>query len=80
MKQYYQCRMRRGNQELTAWIEERGAKVGAKVELKPTGDFWEVLSVGVGLPEDLLKEHQKMHRKSLVSVEPMAPAKNVGKL
>jgi hypothetical protein len=72
MKQYVQCRMRRGTQETTAWIEERGAKVGAKVELKPTGELWEVRMVGTSLPEDLFKEHQKMHRKSLPSVEPMS--------
>jgi hypothetical protein len=31
--QFYQCRFRRGSERTVAWIEARGAKVGAKVEL-----------------------------------------------
>ena len=34
MATYYQCRFRRGDPETIAWIEERGAKIGALVELK----------------------------------------------
>ena len=73
MKLYYQCRLQRVDRPTVtqAWIEERGAKVGAKVELKPTGSFWEVLTVGNSMPEDMLRKHQSDHRKSFASIEAM---------
>lgn len=71
-KQYFQCRLRRGNGETLGWIEARGAKVGASVELLPSREFWEVVEVfELGLPEDMLKEQQRLHRNSLPSVEGM---------
>jgi hypothetical protein len=55
-----------------AWIEERGAKLGAQVELLPSREWWEVSAVHRHtLPEDALKEHQRLHRGSLPSVERM---------
>ncbi|OBK49421.1 hypothetical protein A5656_28465 [Mycobacterium gordonae] len=73
MKQFYQCRLRRGNTETTAWIEARGAKLGATVELLPSREVWEVAQVYEhGLPEDVLKENQRLNRGSLPSVERMA--------
>ena len=72
MKQYLQCRLQRGASETTGWIEARGAKVGATVELLPSGEMWEVAEVFKhGLPEDVLKETQKLNRKSLPSVQAM---------
>lgn len=76
MKQYYQCRLKRADHPAsiytTGWIEARGAKVGAKVEILPARDLWEVTEVFThGMPEDILKEHQRMHRGSLPSVERM---------
>jgi hypothetical protein len=67
--QYYQCRMRRGNEETTGWIEARGAKV----ELLPSGELWEVDKVydQRGLPKDVLKEQQLLSRHSLPSIEPI---------
>lgn len=76
MKQYRQCRLRKDTTETTGWIEERGATVGASVQItKPEAlaGWWEVLSVGENsLPEDMLKEHQRLHRNSLPSVEGIA--------
>lgn len=76
MKQYQQCRLRKDHTETTGWIEERGAKEGATVEiLKPeemAGD-WEVVKVyDTMLGETMLKEHQKLNRKSFKSIEPMS--------
>lgn len=72
-KQYFQCRLRRGESETTGWIEARGAKVGATVELLPSRENWTVVEVYEhGLPEDILKENQRLNRRSLPSVEPMA--------
>lgn len=73
MKQYFQCRLQRGNTKTTGWIEARGAKVGATIQLLPSDEMWEVAEVFKhGLPEDVLKETQKLNRRSLPSVEPMA--------
>jgi len=72
-KQYFQCRMQRGTSETTGWIEARGAKTGATVELLPSRETWRVVEVfDHGLPEDMLKEQQKLNRHSLPSVDPMA--------
>jgi len=78
MKQYYQCRLRRystdlaGWSETTGWIEARGAKVGATIELLPSRQKWLVVNVYEhGLPEDVLKEQQMLNRHSLPSVEGM---------
>jgi hypothetical protein len=69
-KKYYQCHLRQGDKEQVAWIEERGAKLTAKVELLPSKELWEVVEVnGPAFPERMLKEHQLMHRGSLPSVE-----------
>lgn len=69
-KQYFQCRLRRDEAETTGWIEARGAKLGATVQLLPSREMWEVAEVfGHGIPENLLKEHQRLNRKSLPSVE-----------
>jgi hypothetical protein len=72
MKQYFQCLLRQGNSETTGWIEARGAKVGATVELLPSHEMWEVAEVFKhGLPEDILKEQQKLNRNSLPSIKGM---------
>lgn len=72
VKQYYQCRLQRGAEEKTGWIEARGAKLGATVELLPSGEVWTVAQVyDHGLPADVLKETQRLNRKSLPSVQAM---------
>lgn len=72
MKYYYQCRMRNGTEETMGWIEARGAKVGRRVELLPDREYWTVLSVSQPpMAENMLKEHQLMHRGSLPSVDPI---------
>ena len=70
MKQYYQCRLQSGDSETVGWIEAKGAKPGALVELLPEGKFWSVVEVyDHGLPEDVLKENQRLNRNSLPSVK-----------
>lgn len=70
MKQYVQCRLERGDSVVTAWIEERGAKVGAEVELLPERDLWVVREVfaDAPMPEDQLRETQRQRRGGLPSV------------
>lgn len=71
-KQYFQCRLRRGTSETVGWIEARGAKTVATVELLPSRKKWQVVEVFThGLPEDMLREQQKLNRRSLPSVEPI---------
>lgn len=49
MTWYKQCKFKKGDSYQTAWIEERGAKLGAHVELKSDNhEKWEVVEVGLG--------------------------------
>lgn len=73
MKQFYQCLLQRGSEETTAWIEARGAKVGAGVELLPVREVWTVAKVYEhGLDGDVLQETKRLNRHSLPSIEAMA--------
>jgi hypothetical protein len=74
VKLYVQCRLRRGDTETTRWIEQRGAKPGALVEVLPDRELWEVAEAfpATALPENMLRHMQQLHRGSLPSVERMA--------
>jgi hypothetical protein len=68
---YYQCRFQRGSERTVAWIEARGAKVGAQVELATLDDDgpWIVEAVlGAPLAAGALKDLQRLNRKSLSSI------------
>lgn len=68
---HYQCRFRRGSERTVAWIEARGAKVGALVELKSLDENgpWEVEAVyGAPLEAEALSDLQRLNRKSLSSI------------
>ena len=67
MSTYYQCRFKRGASETIAWIEERGAKVGA---IKTAdGERWDVIEVFTpGLDEAKLREKQQNDRNALPSI------------
>lgn len=72
VKMYYQCRLHKDQQTTTGWIEQRGAKVGVTVELLPGKELWKVGQVFLpAIREDLLKEHQRLNRGSLPSIERM---------
>lgn len=67
----YQCKFRRGSERTVAWIEARGAKTGARVELKTLDDLgpWIVEAVlGAPLAADALERLQRLNRKSLSSI------------
>ena len=70
MSTYYQCRLRRAESETIGWIEERGAKVGASVELKTAdGERWDVVEVFTpGLDAAKLREKQQNDRNALPSI------------
>lgn len=70
---WYQCRMRQGATETIGWIESRGARKSANVELK-TDQFdegmWLVLDVfKPGLDAETLREKQAIDRKGFPSIE-----------
>ncbi len=70
MKTYRMCGLAQGNQRSTGWIEERGAKLGARVEIEELGGFWEV--TGVGLTEmtrEQLSAKQRADRASCQSIK-----------
>ena len=62
-----QCRLERDGNIQTAWIDKRGARIGAKVALKEDNDqFWEVTAVYNTLPDEVVKQNErnyKTHRK-----------------
>jgi hypothetical protein len=70
MTTYFQCRMKRGDAYTVAWIEERGAKVGKRVELKTgDGEIWEVITVySFGMDEAALRQKQAHDRNALPSI------------
>ena len=72
---FLQCRFRRGAERTVAWIEERGAKAGARVELTTLDDGapWIVEAVnGAPLEAEALADLQRLNRKSLASIARIA--------
>lgn len=54
---YRQCKFQKGNKFQTAWIEERGAKEGAWVELKSDNhEKWQVVEVGGRQTAEMVQE------------------------
>jgi len=73
MKYYKQCTFRQEKTVTTAWIEERGAKVGKKVKFKDADndDWWDVISVGEDRrPETAVKisERSYLHQRSMSDI------------
>ena len=73
---WYQCRLRQGETETIGWIEARGARKDARVELK-TDQFddgeWLVVDVyPPGMDGETLREKQGFDRKGLPSLDRQA--------
>jgi hypothetical protein len=70
---YYQCKLRAidDSSETVGWIEERGAKLGARVEMKDFGGrLFEVLEVyGMPMEETALREKQARDRNAFPSLK-----------
>lgn len=68
---YRQCKLTLDNANTVGWIEERGAKLGARVEMED-GNFWTVEEVSDhSISRETLREKQRMDRGSLLSVKPI---------
>ena len=61
---FRQCDMQQGNRVLRGWIPERGAREGARVEIKGYDGVWDVTRVhGYSLTDEGLVEMQNTFRK-----------------
>lgn len=57
---YHWCNLANGDKRTCGYIEARGAKVGARVELVDLdGEMWQVLSVGDGVPQAQVRENER---------------------
>jgi hypothetical protein len=66
---FYQCRLQQGSATIVGWIEARGAKRGARVEVPEYGGFWHVAAVfEPPLDADWLREKQRIDRKGMPTV------------
>lgn len=67
MTMLYQCDFSNGSSRTRAYIEEKAAKVGCKVQLKDSEDpdvFWTVDSVpNIGIKDKYLAELKTAYRK-----------------
>ena len=64
-KFYKQCTFKSDNSTTTAWIPERGAKVGKRVTFKDddSDQIWTVVSVGAGrIPKDVANKRQHQNK------------------
>lgn len=73
---WYQCHLKQGATETIGWIEARGARVGATVELKTDqfddGDWLVVEVFPPGVDGETLREKQGFDRKGLPSLDRQA--------
>ena len=70
MKNYRMCGLAQENQRTQGWIEERGAKLGARVEIEELGGFWEVTGVGTSvMTREELANKQRADRSSCQSIK-----------
>ena len=61
---FYWCQLRNGNKHTCGYIEARGAKLGANVELVDLdGEFWTVTSVSDrGVTKDYVRNAERMFK------------------
>lgn len=76
MKQvnYKQCGLEQNGSRVVGWIEERGAKLGARVEIDELGGLWEVVSVG-----DMTQAKSDVHKKEALARQPFTAMKSYRK-
>jgi hypothetical protein len=63
---FYQCRLQQGQATTVGWIEARGARLGARVEVPECGGLWRVAAVfEPPLEAEALREKQRVDRKGM---------------
>jgi hypothetical protein len=70
MKNYRLCGFSQGASRTQGWIEERGAILGASVEIMELGGFWEVIGVG-----DVSKSKEEVHEVEARARKPFTAMK-----
>jgi hypothetical protein len=66
---YFQCRLQQNNAMTVGWIEERGARIGALVEIPELGGLWRVTTVCPRpLDASWLREKQRVDRKGMPDI------------
>lgn len=73
MKQvnYKQCGLAQNGSRVVGWIEERGAKLGARVSIEELGGFWEVIGVG-----DTVRTKAEVHNVEARARQPFTALKS----
>lgn len=67
---YYWCQLRNGNKHTCGYIEERGAKVGNRVEMIDLdGQFWEVLKVGSAVTKEYVRSNEMKFKQFQTSLK-----------
>lgn len=67
---YRLCGLAQENARTQGWIEDRGAKIGARVEIEELGGFWEVTGVGdTVLSKAEVKEKESRGRGSFTALK-----------
>ena len=63
---FYQCKLQRDGLVTVGWIEARGARPGARVELVEHGGLWRVAEVyQPPLEAEWLREKQRIDRRGM---------------
>ena len=66
---FYQCRLQQDGFTTVGWIEERGARLGARVEVPECGGLWRVAAVyQPPLDAEWLREKQRIDRKGMPTI------------
>lgn len=63
MSTHTQVTLERNGARQTVWIESRGATLGKSVELKESGDFWEVVEVFGTMDSSIIKKNEMNWKK-----------------
>ena len=57
---FHWCQLANGDKHTAGYIEARGAKIGAQVEMIDLdGQLWDVLSVGEAIPSEIVRKNER---------------------
>lgn len=66
---FHQCRLQQDGATVVGWIEARGARIGARVEVPDLGGLWRVTAVyQPPLDAAWLRKKQRIDRKGMPTI------------
>lgn len=65
----HQCLLEQDNCQTVGWIEDRGAKINARVEVPELKGFWKVVEIYGQMDKAILNEKQVRDRDCLPSLQ-----------